>query len=214
MLECGLSPALPTEIVAVARTYPIRVAGNSGPMPNEISWPVLARNLNFKRESLGLEPLVKHESIEIFEMAVKAAARSGEFYVPEFSDGNDQHVWADRRLYAPALSELNSTAWGMIPHEVQNDLMNLFELTTVTKKLRRIAGIDLNTMSVSGRQMRPAWVAVTFMNYINPGAWYELPPDQSDFEHPIVEGIEATLRAPVGMLTYGPGDEHILVRRA
>lgn len=41
--EVGLAPTLVTEVVAVFRTYPIRVAGNSGPLSNEISWEELAR---------------------------------------------------------------------------------------------------------------------------------------------------------------------------
>jgi adenylosuccinate synthase len=36
--ECGLAPALVDDVVAVMRTYPIRVAGNSGPMKKEVSW--------------------------------------------------------------------------------------------------------------------------------------------------------------------------------
>ena len=36
--EAGLSPLLVDEIVVVLRTYPIRVAGGSGPLRNEVSW--------------------------------------------------------------------------------------------------------------------------------------------------------------------------------
>ncbi len=36
--EVGLSPTCSTEIIMVVRTYPIRVAGNSGPLQNEVSW--------------------------------------------------------------------------------------------------------------------------------------------------------------------------------
>jgi len=36
--EVGLSPRAVTDVVLVARTYPIRVGGNSGPLQNEITW--------------------------------------------------------------------------------------------------------------------------------------------------------------------------------
>lgn len=36
--EAGLSPFDVTNIIMVVRSYPIRVAGNSGPLPNEITW--------------------------------------------------------------------------------------------------------------------------------------------------------------------------------
>jgi adenylosuccinate synthase len=36
--EVGVSPRLVTDIVMAVRSYPIRVAGNSGPLKNEISW--------------------------------------------------------------------------------------------------------------------------------------------------------------------------------
>lgn len=42
MGECGLSPQLPAHVIAVMRTFPIRVAGNSGPMYRELSWNQMA----------------------------------------------------------------------------------------------------------------------------------------------------------------------------
>lgn len=41
--ECGLSPFDVEHVVMVIRTYPIRVGGNSGPLPNEITWEELTR---------------------------------------------------------------------------------------------------------------------------------------------------------------------------
>jgi adenylosuccinate synthase len=40
--EVGIAPRNLTNVLMVARTYPIRVAGNSGPMKNEISWDVIS----------------------------------------------------------------------------------------------------------------------------------------------------------------------------
>ena len=39
--EAGLSPLDVDDVVLVIRAFPIRVAGNSGPLPNEINWETL-----------------------------------------------------------------------------------------------------------------------------------------------------------------------------
>lgn len=41
--EAGLAPHDVDDVVLVLRAFPIRVGGNSGPLPNEISWPELAK---------------------------------------------------------------------------------------------------------------------------------------------------------------------------
>lgn len=43
--DCGLSPRVISQILGVARTFPIRVAGNSGPLKNEITWEDLSTTL-------------------------------------------------------------------------------------------------------------------------------------------------------------------------
>lgn len=40
--EVGIAPSRVTDVLMVCRTYPIRVAGNSGPMREEIGWEVLS----------------------------------------------------------------------------------------------------------------------------------------------------------------------------
>lgn len=40
--ETGLAPHDVDDVVMVIRSFPIRVGGNSGPLPNEIDWPILA----------------------------------------------------------------------------------------------------------------------------------------------------------------------------
>ena len=41
--EVGIAPSRVTDVIMVCRTYPIRVAGNSGPMKNEITWEELSK---------------------------------------------------------------------------------------------------------------------------------------------------------------------------
>lgn len=43
LAEVGLAPKLVDEVIMAVRTYPIRVAGNSGPLPNEITWEDIQR---------------------------------------------------------------------------------------------------------------------------------------------------------------------------
>lgn len=43
--EVGIAPSNVTDVLMVVRTYPIRVAGNSGPMNNEITWEELSKKL-------------------------------------------------------------------------------------------------------------------------------------------------------------------------
>lgn len=45
LAEAGISPRFVDEILLVIRTYPIRVAGNSGPLPNEITWKELSHRI-------------------------------------------------------------------------------------------------------------------------------------------------------------------------
>lgn len=63
--EVGIAPARVTDVLMVCRTYPIRVAGNSGPMEGEISWDELNR-----RVGGGVEPektTVTHKTRRIAE---------------------------------------------------------------------------------------------------------------------------------------------------
>ena len=43
--EVGIAPGRVTNVLMVCRSYPIRVAGNSGPMQNEITWDELNRRV-------------------------------------------------------------------------------------------------------------------------------------------------------------------------
>lgn len=43
--EVGIAPSRVTDVLMVCRTYPIRVAGNSGPMQNEITWDELEKRM-------------------------------------------------------------------------------------------------------------------------------------------------------------------------
>ena len=55
--EAGLSPLDVDDVVLVTRAFPIRVAGNSGPLPREIDWETVSREGGWET------PLVEHTSV-------------------------------------------------------------------------------------------------------------------------------------------------------
>ena len=54
--ESGLSPVDVDEVVLVVRAFPIRVSGNSGPLPGETDWETIARNT-------GQPGLIEHTTV-------------------------------------------------------------------------------------------------------------------------------------------------------
>src|SRR5207249_2305427 len=48
--EAGVSPRDVDEVVLVLRSYPIRVAGNSGPLANEVDWDTVAADGGAEQE--------------------------------------------------------------------------------------------------------------------------------------------------------------------
>jgi adenylosuccinate synthase len=55
--EAGLSPLDVDDVVLVLRVFPIRVGGNSGPLPNEIDWNAVTN------ESGQQTPILEHTSV-------------------------------------------------------------------------------------------------------------------------------------------------------
>jgi adenylosuccinate synthase len=55
--EVGLSPLDVDEIIMVLRAFPIRVSGNSGPLPNEINWDIVTE------ESGNVTPIIEYTSV-------------------------------------------------------------------------------------------------------------------------------------------------------
>ena len=198
--ECGLSPALPTDIVMVIRTFPIRVAGNSGPLPLETDWWSLAEDINAK-----LEPayLVEPSALAAFRRAVREMAFG--YTLPSGSDGTDQHLWSseDRVLHADALSNLYANALSGLGADTVAELRKLIELTTVTKKPRRIARLFLPDLARSARQIRPHRVAVTFMNYLFPSLW-DMDIPITEEERGFITEVSHACKSPVFMINRGP----------
>lgn len=56
--EVGIAPSRVNDVLMVCRTYPIRVAGNSGPMKHEITWEVL----NDRIIKMGGQPIIPEKT--------------------------------------------------------------------------------------------------------------------------------------------------------
>jgi adenylosuccinate synthase len=135
--EVGVSPRLVTNIVMAVRTYPIRVAGNSGPLQDEITWDEVRR-------------------------------RSG------------------------------------CPHAV-------IELTTTTKKVRRVALFGLEIVKRATLSNRPTHIFLHGADYLS---WHNkslrnyegLTPDAKSF----IESLKLSLQAPVSLIGTGPSNEELI----
>lgn len=166
--EAGLSPSLQYEVVMVCRMKPIRVAGNSGALPNEISWPSLARSINESLAANGKPPIVAEAAIVAFE-DIEAETKK-QWGMPE---GELQYYSPlQRKTFSKEISNLHKEVLNVIgENAVQAELKKLFEFTTVTKKLRRIANLDHDSLMRAVQINRPSSLAITFLNYQYPSCW-------------------------------------------
>lgn len=166
MAELGISPSgRNVETTLVFRTYPIRVAGNSGPMERETSWYELACQINRKLAAMRRPPLVSIGALSAWQGAIIQVSEKWEGF-----NGLNAHLYQgmDRERYAAALSNVHRDAFELLGEKDQTELMKLFELTTVTKKLRRIAKFDYEQFMRVMERENPAEVVFTFMNYLDP----------------------------------------------
>ena len=151
LAEAGLSPRERVEVGLVARTFPIRVAGDSGPMPGEISWFTML-------ERLGLP----EQKIRAYRETVQA--KLADFHAPD-----DTEFWrwsdADRRKHQRCLRLVMTQALNDLGDK---DLFSVVERTSVTGLVRRIAEFNLSLFDMSARWSGCDWVALTFANYVDP----------------------------------------------
>lgn len=60
LAETGLSPRDVDDIILTLRSFPIRVAGNSGPLPNEITWKIICEEEGGEREIIEKSSVTKN----------------------------------------------------------------------------------------------------------------------------------------------------------
>ena len=184
--------------VLVFRTFPIRVAGNSGPMPQEISWVELVDEINEKRARMHLDPIVKPVAINAFIDAVSKVSKK--FGV----DGNSMHLLkgTDRVKHRDALSNLHQKALETLDDDTVTELRKLFEVTTVTKKLRRIARFDMDTFLRVMNREQPHAIVFTFMNYLFPCD--DMRPTNEAFDW-VMNRVTQNVKCATSFTPYGYG---------
>lgn len=186
--EAGLSPSLNYEVVLVVRTYPIRVAGNSGPMNHEINWLTLAGRINGRLMMNGHKPLVNPDALAKYETSLRKVM-NGEREAYGYP--------IDLKLEGPTV------ALKKMDDKDQVELLKLFEATTVTKRLRRIAELDVDQLRMTVKKERPAYVILTFLNYLFPEVVHTREvhtPEIKDYVRNLQEQIGCWIR----YVTIGP----------
>ncbi len=218
LAEAGLPP-VNVSTALVLRTYPIRVAGNSGPMTAEISWPVLARRVNEKLARYGMNPAVDPAAIDEFERALAEVIHS---LFPEVEadptitkeDRIHFHRWtAEQRVrHRVAVSEANAAALRhLLPAEVEK--LRFFEKTTVTKKLRRVAEFSVSDACEAVRMNAPDFIVLTFLNYQFPhleGARDVNQLLQDSTVHDYLVEMQERIGVRIRFVTTGPLPDHQL----
>lgn len=75
LAETGLSPMDVDNVVLVIRSYPIRVAGNSGPLPGETSWEAISSSIDAKADLREFTTVTKKlRRVGHFDASVVSAA--------------------------------------------------------------------------------------------------------------------------------------------
>lgn len=195
--EAGLSPSLGYEVVLVVRTFPIRVAGNSGPMPGEITWPLLARRMNSRLSKFSLPPIVNEEAIKEFECCLDSVQTEAVYL--KRSPEEIKLVGATEALNS--MSDIG-----------REELRKLFEFTTVTKRLRRIADLDVKQLRLTVKKENPAFVVLTFLNYVFPElpsiatTWSEFHTEAKEYVWKLEKEIDCCIR----YVTIGPESKHLI----
>jgi len=71
LCEVGVSPRMVTDIIIAIRTYPIRVAGNSGPLSDEITWEEVRKRSGYPTAITELTTTTKKvRRVGLFDLAL------------------------------------------------------------------------------------------------------------------------------------------------
>jgi len=196
LAECGLPPKN-TEVVMVLRTYPIRVAGNSGPMRGEVSWYELVKTMNARREKVGMSPLVDPAILEEFNrLEIGQVANMGIGKLPYDMSP------AERAQFSTELSNFHREVLSKMTDAQIAELKKVIEITTVTKKVRRIGVMNDEDLRLAAKLNGPDAIFLNFLNYKFPelwGArsWSEIEPVLEKEVRAYLKHIETVTQCPV-----------------
>lgn len=110
--DAGIPPQHVSDVVLVARTYPIRVAGNSGPMGKEVTWDEMSKRVG--REVVEFTTVTKkirrigEWDETLFAKAVKLNAPTWvALTFMDYLSPEDHNVQSFSKLHKPALKFIN-----------------------------------------------------------------------------------------------------------
>lgn len=207
--EAGLPPGLNTETVLVCRTFPIRVAGNSGPMGQEISWvEVLTSWINGLMDcGLSSKSHLGFTRAHVMKFAEALAHEAHKRNCPSLIDFSD---WTPELAYKHRvdLSEGPTSAWLSLDEETMSALSPYIERTTVTHKIRRIAKFNMDYLREAIVYNRPTEIVLTFLNYQFPELWNEteLEPHHNEWVHELSKEIGI----PITWVSTAPGFDGLI----
>jgi len=97
--EVGASPRLVTDIVMAVRSYPIRVAGNSGPLQNEITWAEVQQRSGYPNPVIELTTTTKKvRRVASFDLEIVKRAAQVNKPTQIFLHGADYLSWSNKSL--------------------------------------------------------------------------------------------------------------------
>ena len=204
--ECGLPPTFKYEVIIIARTYPIRVAGNSGALSRELSWPTLARRINARREEFGEAPIVEEDDLRRFEEAETLIKK--EMGMPPIPI--EEYPPEERKQYSAEISGVHQAVLNSLDEGTVERLRKLFEVTTVTKKLRRIGELDLIELETACRLNGATSIVLNFLNYVFPESvncktWADIRALPSFLEiRKYITDIESVTGVPISHINCNP----------
>lgn len=198
LAEAGLSPGLNVETILVARTFPIRVAGNSGGMGHEISWESLWKEWNRKlgKELIPSDAIAEYEALKDSYFQIKLSDLGADLL--EFWDSSTRsyhfapELWnADQKeRFSSMLADIPSLALNELSKGSFDSISPYLERTTVTRKPRRIAEFNHEEFSHAIMWNRPTKVFLGFANYIDPSLWNETKVSIVGDSRPLIDMIE------------------------
>jgi len=162
----GLPPTLDIRPIMVARTFPIRVAGNSGPMPDECSWGRLYANIHQYHVVNEKIPSVRMAIMEKWERKMRALLAKAHVIHAQW-----EATEAEQFEHRVAYSECPTEAFLSMTDEEQQELALFIEMTTVTKKIRRVSNYhrEMVQEAINTNGCYAIWF--TFLNYLFPDTW-------------------------------------------
>lgn len=161
----GLPPTLDIRPILVARTFPIRVAGNSGPMPDETTWEQVYGSIAVRGNSAA--PRVSMAAWMEYNQALRDIIHAGggpDKPIPEWTP-------VERYGYQRLLSEAPTLALSKVSTDQRTQLLRFVEKTTVTHKIRRVAYFHIPTVLEAIRLNGCHEIWMTFLNYRFPQLW-------------------------------------------